>query len=126
MNFIVENWQTIVGVIAFIAVGVAVAFLYRKNQINAESIDMLIEYLDTIDDGDGIVPLLAGYAKKAVTAVEQMVKIGLLVKENEARKDKAMQIVEELALADGIELSEDDKIAADYLIESEVFEMRKT
>lgn len=125
MNFIVENWQTIVGVIAFIAVGVAVAFLYRKNQINAESIDMLIEYLDTIDDGDGIVPLLAGYAKKAVTAVEQMVKIGLLVKENEARKDKAMQIVEELALADGIELSEDDKIAADYLIESEVFEMRK-
>ena len=125
MNFIVENWQTIVGVIAFIAVGVAVAFLYRKNQINAESIDMLIEYLDTIDDGDGIVPLLAGYAKKAVTAVEQMVKIGLLVKENDARKDKAMQIVEELALADGIELSEDDKIAADYLIESEVFEMRK-
>ena len=125
MNFIVENWQTIIGVIAFIAVGVAVAFLYRKNQINAESIDMLIEYLDTIDDGDGIVPLLAGYAKKAVTAVEQMVKIGLLVKENEARKDKAMQIVEELALADGIELSEDDKIAADYLIESEVFEMRK-
>lgn len=125
MNFIVENWQTIVGVIAFIAVGVAVAFLYRKNQINAESIDMLIEYLDTIDDGDGIVPLLAGYAKKAVTAVEQMVKIGLLVKENEVRKDKAMQIVEELALADGIELSEDDKIAADYLIESEVFEMRK-
>jgi len=125
MNFIVENWQTIVGVIAFVAVGVAVAFLYRKNQINAESIDMLIEYLDTIDDGDGIVPLLAGYAKKAVTAVEQMVKIGLLVKENEVRKDKAMQIVEELALADGIELSEDDKIAADYLIESEVFEMRK-
>lgn len=125
MNFIVENWQTIVGVIAFVAVGVAVAFLYCKNQINAESIDMLIEYLDTIDDGDGIVPLLAGYAKKAVTAVEQMVKIGLLVKENEARKDKAMQIVEELALADGIELSEDDKIAADYLIESEVFEMRK-
>ena len=125
MSFIAENWQTIAGVIVFILMIVGIGFLYYKNKINCESIEMLVDYLDTIDDGDGVVPLLAGYAKKAVTAVEQLVKAGIIPKENEARKNMAMRIVEELAAADGLELEEEDKIAADSLIESEVYETHK-
>ena len=125
MNFIVENLQKIVVVISFIAIAVSIVILYRKDQITEENIQTLVDYLDTLDDGDGLVPLLAGYAKKAVAAVEQLVKAGIIVKENDIRKNKAMQIVKKLAAADGIELTEEDKQAADYLIESEVFEMHK-
>ena len=125
MEFISENWQAIVGIVLFAVVVVVLIILYRKNKINEQYLNNLIDYLDSIDDGSGIVPLLASYAKKAVLAVEQMVKAGVLPKTNEARKDKAMQIVNELAAADAIELSEKDKSAADSLIEAEVFELRR-
>jgi hypothetical protein len=124
MNFVIENWQLIVGIIVAIAVAVILVILYRKEKINEEYLKMLEEYLDSIDDGDGIVPLLAQYAKKAVIAVEQMVKAGVLPKENEARKNMAMRIVGELATADGIELNEADKAAADSLVEAAVFEIK--
>lgn len=125
MEFISENWQAIVGIVLFAVVVVVLIILYRKNKINEQYLNNLIDYLDSIDDGSGIVPLLASYAKKAVLAVEQMVKAGVLPKTNEARKDMAMQIVNELAAADAIELSEKDKSAADSLIEAEVFELRR-
>ena len=85
---------------------------------------MLSDYLDTVDDGSNIVSLLAGYAKRAVLAVEQMVKAGVIPKENETRKNMAMRIVSELATADGVEMNEADKIAADSLVESEVYELK--
>ena len=125
MNFIAENWQTIAGVIVFVIIAVGIGFLYYKNKLTQESIEMLIDYLDTIDDGAGVVPLLAGYAKKAVAAVEQLVKAGVIPKENEPRKNRAMRIVEELAAADDVELDEIDKTAVDSLIEAEIDAMHK-
>lgn len=124
MDFIVANWKLILGVVIFIAVAVALIILYRKNKVTVEYLELLNEYLDQIDDGDSIVSLLAGYAKQAVRAVEQMVKAGVIPKTNDARKDMAMRIVGELAAADGIELDESEKSAADSLIESEVFELK--
>ena len=125
MSFIAENWMTIAKIVITIVFLVAVILLYYKNKINEEGINALIDYLDTIDDGVGIVPLLAEYAKKAVTAVEQMVKAGIIPKENEPRKNMATRIVKELAAADGIEVNEVDEIAIDSLIEAEVGEMHK-
>lgn len=124
MNFITENWQLILAIAIAIVVGVILIILYRKEKINEEYLKMLEEYLDTIDDGDGIVPLLAQYAKKAVQAVEQMVKAGVLAKTNEGRKDMAVQIVKEFAAADGIDLSDADITATGALIEAEVYEMK--
>lgn len=125
MSFIAENWMTIARIVISIGFLVAVGLLYYKNQINEDGINALIDYLDAIDDGVGIVPLLAEYAKKAVTAVEQMVKAGIIPKENEPRKNMATRIVKELAAADGIEVNEVDEIAIDSLIEAEVGEMHK-
>jgi len=125
MSFIPDNWKLIIGCIMFVAVVIVLVILYRKNRINEEYLETLAQYLDQIDDGDGVIPLLAQYAKRAVRAVEQMVKAGVLPKENEARKNMAMQIVSEFATADGIELNEADKAAADSLVESAVFEMRE-
>lgn len=124
MSFISENWQFILGCVVAVALGIALIILYRKDRINADYIATLADYLDTIDDGEGIVPLLASYARRAVLAVEQMVKAGVLEKTNEGRKNMATQIVTELAAADGYELKEADKTALDSLIESEVYEMR--
>ena len=125
MAFITANWELILGCIVAIAVGIILVILYRKNKVNEEYIRMLADYLDTIDDGNGVVSLLAAYAKRAVLAVEQMVKAGVLAKTNEGRKDMAVQIVKELAASDGVELDELDEIAVGSLIEAEVFEMKK-
>lgn len=124
MNFISANWQFILCCVVFVAVVVVLIILYRKNKINELYLETLSDYLDQIDDGEGIVPLLAQYAKRAVRAVEQMVKAGVLPKENEARKNMAMRIVNELATADGIEMNEADNAAADSLVEAEVFELK--
>lgn len=126
MDFISENWQFILGCVVFVGMCIALIILYRKNHINADYIATLVDYLDSIDDGEGIIPLLASYARRAVLAVEQMVKAGVLEKTNEGRKDMAIQIVTELAAADGYELDEADKTAIDSLIESEVYEMKKS
>lgn len=125
MDFIIQNWKVIAGVIVAIGVAVALIILYRKNKITEEYLHTIEQYLDSIDDGSGIVALLAAYAKQAVLAVEQMVKAGVVPKTDEARKNMAMRIVNDLAAADGIELNEDDKSAADSLIESAVYEERK-
>ena len=123
MSFITENWQIILGCVVFVVVAVAMIILYRKNAINEAYLEMLAQYLDQVDDGEGVVPLLCQYAKRAVRAVEQMVKAGILAKTNEARKDMAMQIVKEFATADGIELNDADICVADSLVEAEVFDM---
>ena len=124
MEFITNNWQFILGCVVFVAIAVVLVILYRKNKVNEEYLRMLSDYLDTVDDGGNIVSLLAGYAKRAVLAVEQMVKAGVIPKENETRKNMAMRIVSELATADGVEMNEADKIAADSLVESEVYELK--
>lgn len=124
MSFISENWQLILGCVVAIATISILVILYRKEKINEEYLKALEEYLDSIDDGSGIVPLLAGYAKKAVMAVEQMVKAGVLPKTNDGRKDMAMQIITELAAADGIELNDEDRVAMGSLIETEVYELK--
>ena len=124
MEFITNNWQFILGCVVFVAIAVILVILYRKNKVNEEYLRMLSDYLDTVDDGSNIVSLLAGYAKRAVLAVEQMVKAGVIPKENETRKNMALRIVSELATADGVEMNEADKIAADSLVESEVYELK--
>ena len=124
VEFINQNWVTILGCIIAAALIVCLIILYRKQKIDETYLDDLINYLDMIDDNESIVSVLAGYAKRAVMAVEQMVKAGIIPKTNEARKDMATQIVKELAYADGVELAEKDETAVSSLIEAEVLAMR--
>ena len=124
VEFINQNWVTILGCVIAAALIVCLIILYRKQKIDETYLDDLINYLDMIDDNESIVSVLAGYAKRAVMAVEQMVKAGIIPKTNEARKDMATQIVKELAYADGVELAEKDETAVSSLIEAEVLAMR--
>lgn len=106
-----------------VAAIVALIILYRKNIVTEQYMADLDSYLDKIDDGDGLVALLARYAGTAVRAVEQMVKAGIIPKENEARKKCAEEMVVNMAEADGVELSEADMVAADAIIEAEVYSL---
>lgn len=124
MEFIIANWQHILYVVLFIAVLIVLIVLYKKNYISESYLNILGDYLDTIDDGESLVALLAGYAKKAVYAVEQMVKAGVISKTNEERKETAMNIVTSMATTDGIELKEHDIETVSNLIEAEVHELR--
>ena len=126
MSYITSNWQILLIYAFAILLGVVLAVLYRKNKITEENLVVLADYLDTLDEGDGIVPLLAQYAKKAVFAVEQLVKTGIIAKTNKGRKDMAKQIVKELASADGFEVTETSMTAVDSLIEAQIFEMKNT
>lgn len=114
------DWTSIASIVFAIVLIVAIIILYRKNIINEEYLDCLTNYLDQIDDGDGLVAVLAKYAEYAVRAVEQMVKAGVIPKENEPRKNKAIEIVEECANADGIMIDDNDIELVGNLIEAEV------
>lgn len=123
MTFITQNWQFILGCVVAVGLMITLIILYKKNIVTEQYLSDLENYLDLIDDGEGIVPLLAQYARKAVYAVEQMVKAGVLQKTDEGRKNMATQIVVELAAADGVELDESSKTAVSSLIEAEVYQM---
>lgn len=108
-----------------VILGIALIVLYRKNYLNEQYLAGLELYLDDFDDGSGLIAVLAEYAKIAVRAVEQMVRAGIIPKEDETRKKTAEQLVADYAVADGVELSDEDKETAASLIEAEVYEMKQ-
>lgn len=89
-------------------------------------VDKVTDVLKDLGQDETLVGVLASYAAKAVRVVEQMVKNGELEKDNEVRKNEARVIVEQLALADGvdIELLYQNKHTINNLIEAAVNEMQ--
>ena len=119
-------------VVALIVAGVLI-YLYKQGKMTAGSITSVAGLVDKVTDvlkdlgqDETLVGVLASYAAKAVRVVEQMVKNGELEKDNEVRKNKARVIVEQLALADGvnIELLYQNKHTINNLIEAAVNEMQ--
>ena len=82
--------------------------------------------LNGLGKGESLVAVFAEYAAKAVRIVEQMVKNGQLEKDNEVRKCEARAIVEQLAIADGVdaEMIFTNTETIDNLIEAAVNEMQ--
>ena len=65
------------------------------------------------------------YSKTAVLTVQQLVKTGIINKDNEARKKAAMDIVEAAAKVDGLEYTEAEREVASACIEAEVAQLPK-
>lgn len=118
------DWRTILEIVFVIGTIVALIILYRRNYLDEEYLANLDAYLDAIDDGTGLVSVLSNYARLAVQAVEQMVRAGVIPKEDKARKEKAIEIVNELAKTDSIELEECADETIGNLIEFAVDDMR--
>lgn len=121
MEFINANWQIIICVVIAATTAVLAWILYSKNKVTIEELRNLADYLDTIDDGTGLVSLLASYAKRAVIAVEQLAKAGAIPKTDLLRREKAIEIVHNLAECDGVDLDEEYDMVIEELVEAAVF-----
>lgn len=135
METLTTNWVGLVALVMALIVAGILIYLYRKGKMKtgdltsiATMIDNVCDVLENFGQGDSIVSLFAEYAAKAVRVVEQLVKNGELEKDNELRKDSAKEIVERLALSDGVGLDVvyDNKEIIDYLIEAAVNEMQSS
>lgn len=133
MEMLTTNWVGIVALVVALGIAGTLVYLYKKGKMKpgdlsniAGLIDKVGDMLEGLGKGDTVVGLFAEYASKAVRVVEQLVKNGELEKDNEVRKNEAKAIVEQLALADGVdlELVYDNEKTIDNLIEAAVNEMQ--
>ena len=129
------NWVGIVALVVALVVAGILIYLFKKGKMQTGDISAIAGVIDKVGDvlenfgqGDSVVGLLAEYAAKAVRVVEQLVKNGELEKDNELRKNEAKAIVEQLAVADGVdlELVYDNDETIGNLIEAAVNEMQSS
>ena len=107
-------------VVALIVAGVLI-FLFKKSLIDQNAIAGVGQVLDGIPAAEGSAfALIRNYAKVAVRTVEQLVKNGTIPRENTARKDAAMNMVEAAAKTDGLAYGAAEMEVADMCIEAEV------
>lgn len=116
-----EVIEIIVAVIAF----AGLIYLFVSHKIDEKHMESIDEFLDHFDDGEGDVSRLVYYARLAVRAVEQLVKSGIIPKENSARLEAASDMVINMIKTDGA--SRDyvniDTKTIENIIESEVYSM---
>ena len=133
METLGTNWFGIAALVVALGIAGTLIHLYKKGKMKPVDLTNIAGLIDKVGDvlegqgkGDSVVGLFAEYAAKAVRIVEQLVKNGELEKDNEVRKDEAKAIVEQLALADGVdlELVYDNEETIDSLIEAAVNEMQ--
>lgn len=111
--------------IALVCVGTFGACFYarKKGLLTAQAVKDIGTSLDQLHDQlllDGredMFDRLVGYAAAAAHAAEQMCKVGTILPDE--RKDTAMNIGEEFAQVDGVELNAHDQDALSTLIEGQ-------
>lgn len=117
-----------VSIIAFclaLIVAIILIVLFKKRIIDAGDIAGTAEIMEGIPlpEGGGAFNLIVSYAKIAVRAVEQLVKNGTIQRDDKARKDAAMNMVEAAAKTDGLPFGAAEQEVADMCIEAEVQEL---
>lgn len=128
-----ENWLNVAFLIMALVVAGVLIYIYKRGKLPSEEVSSIAELVDHLADvlgsligGESLITLLAQYAAKAVRVVEQMVKNGELEKDDTIRKTEARVIVEQLAIADGLdaELICSKEHVINTLIEAAVNEMQ--
>lgn len=114
------NAETIISVITCALLIVGLVLLYKKGYLNDKAVSKLAETVKELpkDYGNSFVNALRWYCQLAVDAVDQLVRNGTVEKDNDIRKDWALDIVEKFAILDGKELNGEQIDAADTMIES--------
>lgn len=107
-------------VVSLIVAGVLI-FLASRKKITIEAIEGAEKVLEGIPVMEGSpVSKIKEYAQIAVKAVEQLVKTGVIPREDGIRKDTAMTIIENAAKVDGLPYGAAEMDAASYCVEAEV------
>ena len=117
-----NNTTTIIALAVAVLVGFALLVLYMKKVIRKDTLEQIVE---TVKDmpvtmGSGLFGKIYEYSRAAVLTVEQLVKTGKIAKEDQARKDKAMEIVEQAARVDEVPFGAAESEMASLCIEAAV------
>ena len=117
-----NNTMTIIALAVAVLLGFALLVLYMKKVIRKDTLEQIVE---TVKDmpvtmGSGLFGKIYEYSRAAVLTVEQLVKTGQIAKEDQARKDKAMEIVEQAAKVDEVPFGTAESEMASLCIEAAV------
>lgn len=124
MNETTAIWAALGAIFVACVIAAVLIWAVRKKVIALETVTHAGDLLDSIPvTGDGFVALLYQYARMAVHAVEQLAKTGVIEKTPETKKAAAVEMVEQFAAIDAVELGTADRKAADALIEAAVQEL---
>ena len=116
-----SNFVSIIAVIIALVTGIGLILMYKKRIVDGELIEGTASVLNGIEIPGGTpFGLILEYAKTAVLTVEQLVKTGVINKDDESRKKAAMDIVETAALVDGLDYTKAEAELASACIEAEV------
>ena len=117
-----NNTMTIIALVVAVLLGFVLLVLYMKKVIRKDTLEQIVE---TVKDmpvtmGSGLFGKIYEYSRAAVLTVEQLVKTGQIAKEDQARKDKAMEIVEQAAKVDEVPFGTAESEMASLCIEAAV------
>ena len=115
----------VISVLVALVVGLMLVILYKRKVIDAELIEGIGNLMDSIKphvEGSPFWQLMQ-FARTAVNAVEQMVKTGVVNKDDKSRKEKAMEIVQAAAISAGIDYGDAEREVASACIEAEVHDL---
>ena len=125
MNLGTFDWVALTAMALAAILAIIMIVLLRRGWISKETVTAAGSLLDTLPvfSEDGFIAQLYNYARLAVRAVEQMVKAGVLPKDDDIRKKEAVEQIERYARIDGLDLGSTDLDAIDTLIEAAVMEL---
>ena len=116
-----------IAVVLALIIGVALIVLYKRQVIDSELIEGTASLMKEIElpelPVDSVFGKILEYAKTAVLTVEQLVKTGVINRDDESRKMKAMSIVETAAKVDQLDFGSDEEEIASACIEAEVSQL---
>lgn len=122
-----NNGMSIVALIVALAAAGAVILLFKKRIIDESAIEGIGQVIEGIPAVAGTpFAMIREYARIAVRTVEQLVKNGTIPRDDEARKEAALDMIETAAKLDGIKFGDAEEEAADMCIEAEVFDLPST
>ena len=120
-----NDYMSIIAIAVALAVFVALVILYKKRVIDADMISGVNEIMQELPvvEGSGVFAAIHNYAKIAVKTVDQLVKTGAIDRDDEARKNAAMDIVANAARVDGVPYGQAEMDVASACIEAEVYDL---
>lgn len=120
-----EKMLGIIAIVFSLVVGIALIVLYKKKIVDGELIEGASALLHQIEipESGSVFSMILKYSKTAVMTVEQLVKNGIINKDDESRKSTAMKIVETAADVDGVPYGAAEMEIASACIEATVAEL---
>lgn len=113
---------SMIALVIALIVGIALIVMVRKGFVQGETLTGVADLFQAlpVTMGSGLFGKILEYSQTAVLTVEQLVKTGQIKKEDQARKDAAMHMVECAAHVDEVPFGAAESEVASLCIEAAV------